>query len=282
MRLLKLVAILSILVTSVIGQYSAAPNKKLTIQYVANEGVMITSGDTQILLDAIHRSYQPAYAFTPEPILSKIEGGRHPYGNIDLVLVSHHHLDHFNAESVARHVINNRGVKIVSSEQVIDEVKAATKKIESETGLKKATENQFKALKHEWKKTESFELGDTKIRFLGLLHANSKVERYRKIQNFGHIIEIAGKKLLHVGDADMMAENFSAFELAKEDLDVAFVPYWYVLSKEGREIMKTQIRAKTYIAVHVPPTGRSGLIRDILGKMPSAMVFSESGEMLNY
>jgi L-ascorbate metabolism protein UlaG (beta-lactamase superfamily) len=215
-------------------------------------------------------------------MLTKIEGARYPYGNISLLLVSHNHLDHFHAESVARHLMNNSGAQLVSSTQVIDEVLAANEKLKEKYGKSNTRDAQLKKIEHVWKKTDTFEKDGVKVRFLSLLHANSKVEKYRKIQNLGHLIEIGGKKLLHIGDADMFEKNFSEFKLNEENIDVAFIPYWFILSKEGRSLIKNHINAKTIVAVHVPPKDQSKTIRDLLGAMPSAVVFSQTGEMLNY
>jgi L-ascorbate metabolism protein UlaG (beta-lactamase superfamily) len=117
---------------------------------------------------------------------------------------------------------------------------------------------------------------------MSFLHANSKLTAYKDIQNFGHLIEIGGKKILHIGDADMFAENFSSFNLRDENLDVVLVPYWFVLSKEGRDILRNQLKAKTIVAIHVPPQDQSETLRGLLDAMPSAVVFSQTGEMLNY
>ena len=41
----------------------AAPDG-LEITYIANEGVLIASGDAQVLIDGLHRPYYPMYAVT--------------------------------------------------------------------------------------------------------------------------------------------------------------------------------------------------------------------------
>ncbi|NNE67147.1 MAG: hypothetical protein HKN33_11335, partial [Pyrinomonadaceae bacterium] len=127
MRILRAFAALLIFTTAICGQSNSGVevtpgNEGLTVEYIANEGISITHGKHRILLDAIHRQYKPAYAFTPEDILSKIESARYPYGNTSLILVSHNHLDHFHAESIARHLMNNNNAVLVSSDQVVDEV----------------------------------------------------------------------------------------------------------------------------------------------------------------
>lgn len=280
MRLIKLCVLWSVLLTAVCAQTNTPqknniPGENLSIEYIANEGVLITTDSTRILLDAIHRQYKPEYAFTPDNILSKIEAAQYPYKNIDLILVSHNHADHFSAESIAAHLRNDNESVLASSDQVIDEV-------EKSLGDAPFDKKRLVRIKYAWKESSEMEFKGVKIRFLGLLHANSEIESYRQIQNFGHLIEIGGKKLLHIGDADMFVKNFDAFDLEKENIDVVFAPYWFVLSPVGRAILNKELLAKKVVAVHMPTTEQSETMREILDARPSTVVFSQTGEKLNY
>ena len=78
----------------------------LIVTYIANEGVLISAGDKQVLIDGLHREYKPAYLFPPAELLSALEQARAPYNKINVVLVSHLHLDHFHPESVGLHLKN--------------------------------------------------------------------------------------------------------------------------------------------------------------------------------
>src|SRR5688500_13565659 len=93
-----------------------------TIRYVANEGVLIRAGDKQVLIDGLHREYKPAYAFLPPNLQKILENAQSPYDKINLLLVSHIHLDHFHPLSIALHLQNNPKSTLVSSEQVVGEV----------------------------------------------------------------------------------------------------------------------------------------------------------------
>src|SRR5262245_3476964 len=68
----------------------------VTVRYIANEGVLIAAANKQILIDGLHREYKPAYLFPPPEMQTLLENARAPYDKIDLVLVSHVHLDHFH------------------------------------------------------------------------------------------------------------------------------------------------------------------------------------------
>ena len=61
MKFLKILSVLLALMTAVCGQADRMPKAfntgaGLTVEYIANEGILIKSGSKTILLDAIHRS----------------------------------------------------------------------------------------------------------------------------------------------------------------------------------------------------------------------------------
>lgn len=251
---IKIFAIIFLLaVTSVCSQSKKAQLPKrtepleklnLTVRYIANEGVLIRSKDKTILIDGLHREYKPAYLFPPADLLKSLETAEKPYDKINLLLVSHIHLDHFHPVSIGLHLKNNPRAALASSEQVIGEVAkdfADYEKIKS----------QIKPVSHEWKKTVEMNHDGIKVKFLGLRHSS---ERFLSIQNLGHLIEIDGKKLLHIGDADMTAENFSAFNLAQEKIDIAFIPYWFLLTSDGLDLVQKQFNPKYIVAVHISPS----------------------------
>jgi L-ascorbate metabolism protein UlaG (beta-lactamase superfamily) len=271
---IKLLALVFLLATFACSQPKKAeiykPNEAkempdFTIRYIANEGVLIRAGDKQILLDGLHREYKPAYAFPPAELLKSLETAQKPYDKINLLLVSHIHLDHFHAQSIGLHLKNNPNAIFASSEQAVEEIAKSFAEYEK-------IKSQIKPVAHEWKKTVEFNQNGIKIRFLGLRHANAQ---HISIQNLGHLIEIGGKKLLHIGDADMTAENFSAFNLAKENIDVAFIPYWFLLSENGRKLVKEQFNPKQIIAVHISPDEAQEVSDSLKKDNPNIITFTK-------
>jgi L-ascorbate metabolism protein UlaG (beta-lactamase superfamily) len=249
----------------VIRQNEAKEVADFSIRYIANEGVLIRAGDNQILIDGLHREYKPAYAFPPPDLQRLLENAQKPYDKINLLLVSHVHLDHFHPESIALHLKNNPRAVLATSEQAVEEI---TKNFPEYEKIK----TQLMPVKHEWKKAVEFNQNGIKVKFLGLRHANAQ---FASIQNFGHLIEIDGKKLLHVGDADMTAENFSAFNLAQEKIDVAFIPYWFLLSENGRSLVKEQFNPKQIIAVHISPGDAEEVSEQLKKDNPGMIAFTK-------
>ncbi|HEX6124180.1 MAG TPA: MBL fold metallo-hydrolase [Pyrinomonadaceae bacterium] len=237
----------------------------ITVRYIANEGVLIAAAGKQILIDGLHREYKPAYLFPPPELQSVLESARSPYDKIDLVLVSHIHLDHFHPQSIGSYLKSNPKSLFASSEQAVGEVSKSFADFEK-------VRPQIKPISHEWKKSVDLNQEGIKVKFLGLRHGG---ERWKEIQNLGHVIEIGGKKFLHIGDADMTSENFSAFKLADEKIDVAFIPYWFLVSPEGRALVKEQFNPKNIIAVHIPPAEAEEIVSQLKKDVPGAIAFTK-------
>jgi L-ascorbate metabolism protein UlaG (beta-lactamase superfamily) len=236
----------------------------LEITYIANEGVLISSGDKQVLIDGLHREYQPAYAFLPAAQREKIENAQSPFDRIDLVLVSHMHLDHFHPQSVGLHLQHNPNALLVSSQQVLDEVEKNFKDFQ-------AIMPRVTATTPAWKERRTMKVAGVDFDVLGLRHGTG---RHAAIQNLGHVIKLGGKKLLHVGDANTAIENFQDFNLDEEGIDIAFVPVWFLLYDEGRTIVREHIKPKQIIAVHISPSEAAGVSDQIRKEFPGAIAFT--------
>lgn len=225
---------------------ATTPNAPGTIKltYVGNEGVLISNGTKAVLIDGLHRKYGDAYLNPPPDVLEAMENARPPFDQVRLVLVSHVHGDHFSAESVALHLKNNPKAILVSDAQKMADI---ARLVPDHAAIR----NQTHEATPEGKERIVFERDGIKVTLLGMKHGTP--ERHWWVKNLGHIIEIGGKKLFHFGDADMGIENFAAFNLAAEKIDIAFIPYWFLLSDEGRKLVRETIAAKHNIAVHISP-----------------------------
>ena len=281
LNFVKIFAVGLILINSVCGQNTInTPSKTektnnksdIHITYIANEGILIKTKSKQILIDGLHRKYKDDYAFPPDDLREKLEKSLKPYNKIDLLLVSHLHGDHFHPASVGLHLQNNPQTILATSEQIVGEIKKDFTDYEK-------IKPQIRQFSHEWKKSEKEDFDGIKVKFLGLRHGS---ERFKWIQNFGHLIEADGKKFLHIGDADMTEENFSTYKLNEEKIDVAFIPYWFLLSEEGRNLVKNQFNPQHIIAVHVSPNDASEVSENLKKHYSDLTVFTKILETKNF
>jgi len=247
-------------------EVAASPSQAPTVEvtYIANEGVLISADGKQVLIDGLHREYGPEYAFLPAADREKIETAKPPFDHIDLILVSHRHLDHFHPESVGRHLQHNPKAVLVSSQQVVDEVEKNFKDFQS-------IKSRVMAATPPWKERVAMKVSGIDFEILSLRHGTG---RHATIQNLGHIIKLGGKKLLHVGDADTSIENFANFNLDKEGIDIAFLPDWFLLYSEGQTLIRDHIKPKQLIAIHVSPTNAERVATQVRQSFPGAVAFT--------
>ncbi len=238
--------------------------KMVEVQYIANEGVLITGGGKRVLIDGLHRKYGDAYAYLPDREREKIEAARQPFDSVDLILVSHMHGDHFHPESVGSHLRSNRKAVLATSQQIIDE-------IAGKFADYAAVKDRITPLKFTFRERFTKRLAGIGVEFLGLGHGSG---RHASIQNFGHVFSVGGKRFLHIGDAPTSVELFDHFDLEKLSIDIAFMPAWFLNYDEGKAIIRDHIKPKHIIAVHVGPTEGESLKKAIAKDFPTADVFS--------
>lgn len=242
------------------------------ITYIANEGVLISSSGKQVLIDGLHREYGPDYAFLPPTERNLIETAKPPFDKIDLIFVSHLHLDHFHPESVGLHLQQNPKTVLVSSQQVVNEVEKNFRAYQS-------IQARVIGVSPVWKQRVAMKVAGIDFEVLGIRHGTG---RHATIQNLGHLIKLGGKKLLHVGDADTAAENFQDLKMNEEGIDIAFIPVWFLIDTQGQRIVRELIKPKRIIAVHISPRDRDDTVEQIKKVFPDAVAFTTMLEKKSY
>ncbi len=215
----------------------------LEVTYLANEGFLLRRGDRAVLIDAFVRRPHGNYAALPGGVYRSMIAGEPPFASIDLALVSHVHADHFQAAPAVAFLKNHPETILASSPQVMEALL-------EQPGAAAAFGGRLVEIVPDADGRTSLEREGIRIDFLGLRHAR---KRNRTIQNLGHVIDLGGRTILHVGDADMDPAIFQAHGLPPAGLDVSLVPYWFFLLGEGRSIARDHLRGAVNVAVHVPP-----------------------------
>lgn len=251
-----------------------AQQTAVEITYIANEGVLLSAGGKQVLIDGLHRNERAFshYAFLPPAEREKIETAQAPFEKIDLLLVSHRHYDHFHAEGVGLHLKHNPKTVLVSSQQVVSEIEKGFKDHE-------AIKTRVLAVTPPLKERVDVKIAGLEFEMLGLGHGSGS---FREIQNLGHIIKLGGKKLLHVGDVEPDAEIFAKFKLAEAGIDIAILPFWFLTGNEGQTIIKERIKPKHLIAVHTETLKAASITSQVKEAFPEAVVFTTMLEKRRY
>lgn len=207
----------------------------LEVIWLANEGVLLSVGTQQVLVDAFIPERYSIYTALPADVAEQLLAGQPPFEAIELALVSHVHRDHFQPDYAQSFLEAHPETRLVSSPQVAALLPAAHAAVDA----------HFPPAGQ----SSRIEGNDIDVELLNLPHGIDGM------QNLGHVIEIGGYRVLHVGDAEMEPAHFEPYKLQQRRLDVALIPYWYFSSATGRQLIATHLDARLQIAVHIPRPG---------------------------
>ena len=257
--------LLIFLYAGVSTQLSKSNESQITVMYVANEGVLVSENMKKILIDGLHRKYKPAYAWLPDSLRRKAELARPPFNDIDMVLVTHIHRDHFHSESVGLHLLNNPKAQLVTSNQVADSLKMFFRQYPD-------ISSRVNALTPDPHKKKTVQVEGIEVSVLNIPHGS---ERFRWIEHSVFLIKMGGHTILHVGDAIIDPKSFETFDLIEEEIDFAFIPYWFLLYENGQKIVENYIQPKRIFAMHISPQDKSEITQKIKSQYPEAVPFIE-------
>lgn len=243
--------------------YSQQPSRQdgVTITFLANEGVMLEGGGRKVLIDALFLKYETAFALPADSTQRALQGARPPFGDVDLVLATHHHGDHFHPAPVAAHLRANPGATLLSTRQVVDSLRG---RIPASDPVSRRI--LARALPDGARRREVVD--GIAVELLGL--------RHHDIGHLGYIVEIGGRRVLHVGDTDRAERSFPALRLDTARIDVALLPEWMLRDERGRELVDRWIRPRHVVAFHVSVGEEERTARRVRRAMPEAVTFVRS------
>ncbi len=217
----------------------AQPASDSEVRYVANSGMLVTVSGRRFLIDAPIRDGIPPYATSSADERVALENARAPYDNVDAILITHWHEDHFSPEAVAAHLSNSARTVIISSPEVIDRVRQVAPALQAA---------RLRAVLPAPGNVTLLDVGGVPVRVLRIRHNPT---RRLPEQHVGFLIG-ASNTVLHVGDADPAADNFTLLK-SLPPVDLAFLPFWYVSDDTNRRFVAESIHPRRIIAMHVPP-----------------------------
>jgi L-ascorbate metabolism protein UlaG (beta-lactamase superfamily) len=239
---------------------SVSADSAPTAYYLANEGVMVSQGETKILFDPLFTNGYGRYELLPSEMKDALFAGKPPFDGIDAIFVSHFHGDHFSPEEMLKFLGLRSKIRLYAPEQAV----SAMRKVASD-----AEGSIFERI-------ESINLtyGDEPITIhqgqqgnqTASLHEASLVVQAAFIPHSGwpksmlNVQNIAFRvtldesiTALHMGDADTKDAHFQQHDRYwKHPIHVAFPPYWYFSSANGRFVLENRLKPDHSIGIHVP------------------------------
>jgi L-ascorbate metabolism protein UlaG (beta-lactamase superfamily) len=210
------------------------------ITYISNAGVLLEISTKKIMIDGLCNSKIPLFKNTPDEIRKQILNGSTPFDNIDALLFTHNHSDHFDSESAKQFLENKTSACIISTNEVIHELRKIYSNIEN---------NRLIELNTLTGSIENIQINGINIQSIAMHHDGRE---YEDVHNLAYLIEVEGKKILHVGDAKPVRENFINANLIQQNIDLLIVPFPYIGLPSAREVIELYIKPKKIAVVHLP------------------------------
>lgn len=235
----------------------------LVVTQLANDGVLVSDGETRILIDGLVVEPYSVYGGLPPDVVPLFDELNGPFAAVDLVLISHRHHDH-NQPKFACQYMKRSSSLLKTSEQVIGLMREKCREFMT-------TSPRVTTIDPQYQQPFKLELKTAKISIFPLSHGTRK---YARIQNFGHLIEMGGLTVLHVGDAAMTPKDFELAGLDSTPVDVALLPFWYFQPGPGGDIVDRFFSQSRKIAVHIPPGEMQEVTEHISLNYPDVLILT--------
>lgn len=239
---------------------SDVQSQTLTISYLGNMGVVIDDGKQSLIIDGIHSFYDALYMYPPQTLVDSILNRQGRFDKVQSLFVTHRHRDHFDPLLTLR-FLQHAGARAFVPRQVVDSM-ALYKNFSSiqkrVTGLKPAGRDTLSGLSYP-------------VIALNIPHTYQ--QRHHAVQNIGYIIEIAGKKILHVGDMDADNDVLESLNLLQDKIDIAILPLWMMYDADNRHLVEQWIKPKTVIITHVYSGEKESELIEFEQSIPGSVIF---------
>ena len=231
------------------------------VTYVGNSGFLIAVGDKKVLIDALFSGFHGVYKL-PLNVQSLLVHASPPFDNIDLILATHNHGDHFSASMVQTHMQNNPKAVFVSTKQVTNQIVGFSDRVIT---LDASAGKPFQK-----------EINGIQVEAIYLPHDIVPTGE-TEIVNQGYVININRVTVFHTGDMDasfLSPEKLKGYDFPGKNIDIAFIQHWYLSDAAFQPFYNTVIKSKYLVASHYKLTDpiKTEIIEN---DYPDAVIFTE-------
>lgn len=252
---------------------------QISVTYIANEGFMIQSGSDKILIDAVFYDENINFCDVPsKELISKIENASAPFDDVDVIFVTHNHLDHFSSIPLYNHLLSNSQCKLLCPSQVFEKLKNDCPDISK-------IKDQIISISLGLNNFEDIIVNNIPVKLIRLHHSiymekdektGEMVNRHRNVENFGYIIDLGNKKIFHVGDASLKDNNEGIKKIIMK-MNLVFIEWWEITG-ESQTILTDNFDPDEIIYMHFDVKTRADKEKLVRAYVKDAVIFSKEME----
>lgn len=215
--------------------------QKINITLIANTGILLQYGNIKILIDGIYGKEGHDFSNIGVDIWEKIKKGQGIFSNIDYLLFTHEHPDHFSPEMTMEYLNCQRPKGLFISGTGTAELGVLQNYIRKAkipcVEMKASTNN---------KTIYTLEPG-FQLRVYSTAHLG---EIFKEVPHFCFLLTFDGKNILFTSDVDFLDENFLDFQDAP--IHAIFINPLFYHGKVGQRLLIDVLRPQVTVIYHVP------------------------------
>jgi L-ascorbate metabolism protein UlaG (beta-lactamase superfamily) len=229
--------------------------KAISITYIANEGFLFSSDGKQVLVDAVFNNGFGLYYTPPGDVIIQERSATAPFDNIEALLLTHNHADHFNPAYVVQHMLNDLTATALVTAQASNQLRQLGGYPQITNRVITASPSPGSAL--------TFSIAGIDFKVVSLQHAS---DPGGSIQNLGYLFTFSGVRIFHPGDTANDLQAYQTLNLAEEHIDLAFCPRWFFDDTQNARAIIDYLHPRTLIVMHAQ-IGESSYYRDRINAM---------------
>jgi TolB protein len=239
-------------------------DSELAVTHTHVCGFLIMFGGKRILIDSLFQVGSPP---TPDERIRAMRQGLPPFDRPDLILVTHDHEDHFDADIVGHNLLNNPEAVLVSTDVVVSQLESRFPQFEQ-------IQDRVIGVHLERGEQERLNVAGIELEIFFLSHGVPAVP------NFGYYFSIDGIRFFHTGDMnpeDITLAELQAYGLAEKEIDIAFVSGFRLVNERFSGHILEGIQPKVMVPMHFNFTKAydRSVLDEVEARFPNVLLFRE-------
>lgn len=218
---------------------------KAQLCYLGNEGYHVKLSGANILIDAIY--YYPGGQvanLSPRDSIAISQQSKN-FAQIDWLLITHEHGDHFNDSMVFNYLQKNKTVHVLAPRPVVEKILAL-----NNTDQVSADRLHPIDLKMNEGMFEVKLANNTNIKAWWINHTSK--EMYHTV-NIAYLITQGDITIFHAGDSEFVPEVFGKLGIDKLPIRYAILPFWFFMDKTTADYILNHFKIQHVVPTHFIP-----------------------------
>lgn len=217
--------------------------KEIHVLHTASAGMLLIIRRNTLGIDLFSKDPAGLYPDTPEWLREKLLE-RIEQREIETLLFTHGHGDHFCLEDVLEALRRNPQLMVISTEEVICRIRR-----------REAVAGRLYGISPEKTDIVKIELPGCSLELFNSLHMG---EQYAGVQNLACMLRMEDRKILIPGDAWPKPELFERVARWSQEIDLMAAPFPLIGIPTNRRILGKTLHLRNVLALHLPRPERDG------------------------